>query len=48
MPMMSRASICCVTRMVPISEAMFDPTFPAKIRHMMLLENSNSMISRVV
>ena len=46
--MMSRASICCVTRIVPISEAMFDPTFPARIRHIIELENSSSMISRVV
>ena len=30
------------------SEAMFEPTLPARIRHMMLDENSNSMISRVV
>ena len=46
--MMSRASICCVTRMVPSSEAMFEPTFPASMRHMIELENSRSMISRVV
>lgn len=35
------------TRMVPISEAMFDPTLPAKIRHNMEEENSNKMTSRV-
>ena len=46
-PIISRASICWVTRMVPSSEAMFDPTFPARIRHMMEEENSSSMISRV-
>ena len=46
--MMSRASICCVTRMVPNSEAMFDPTLPARIRHMILDENSSNRISRVV
>ena len=45
---MSRASICCVTRIVPSSDAMLLPTFPAKIKHMMLLLNSSSMISRVV
>ena len=45
---MSRASICCVTRIVPISEAIFDPTLPAKIRHMIDEENSRSNISRVV
>ena len=47
-PMISNASICCVTRIVPNSEAIFEPTFPAKIRHMILDENSSSMISRVV
>ena len=30
-PMISRASICSVTLMVPISEAMLLPTFPARI-----------------
>jgi hypothetical protein len=34
--------------MVPSSEAMFEPTLPARIRHMILLENSNSSISLVV
>ena len=48
MPMMSRASICCVTRMVPSSEAMLEPTLPARIRHMILDENSSNRISRVV
>lgn len=48
MPMMSKASICCVTRMVPSSDAMFEPTFPARMRHMMEEENSRSIISRVV
>ena len=47
-PIISRASICCVTRIVPISEAMFDPTLPASIRHIIELENSRSIISRVV
>ena len=42
------ASICSVTRIVPISEAMLLPTFPAKIKHMMEEENSNKIISRVV
>jgi hypothetical protein len=46
-PIISSASICSVTRMVPISEAMFDPTLPAKIRHNMEEENSNKMTSRV-
>ena len=47
-PIISKASICCVTRIVPSSEAMFDPTLPARIRHMIELENSSSRISRVV
>lgn len=46
-PMMSSASICCVTLIVPISEAMLEPTFPARIRHIIDDENSSSMISRV-
>ena len=46
--MISRASICSVMRIVPISEAMLEPTFPARIRHMMEDENSSNMISRVV
>ena len=29
--MISSASICSVIRIVPISEAMFDPTLPARI-----------------
>ena len=45
--MMSRASICWVTRIVPISEAMFEPTLPASMRHMIDDENSSSIISRV-
>ena len=45
--MISRASICCVTRIVPSSEAILDPTLPARIKHMMEEENSRSMISRV-
>ena len=47
-PMISNASICWVTRMVPISEAILEPTFPARIKHMMEEEKSNNMISRVV
>ena len=34
-------------RIVPISDAMFEPTFPAKIKHNIVLENSNSIVSRV-
>ncbi len=47
-PIISSASICWVTRIVPISEAMLLPTLPARMRHMMLLENSSSSISLVV
>ena len=47
-PIISSASICCVTLIVPISEAMFEPTLPARIRHMMDEENSSNRISRVV
>ena len=47
-PIISRASICWVTRMVPNSEAMLEPTLPERMRHMMELENSSSIISRVV
>ena len=46
-PMISSASICCVTRMVPISDVMLEPTFPARIRHMIDDENSRIRISRV-
>ena len=47
-PMISIASICSVTRMVPISEAMLLPTLPARISDMMEEENSSRIISRVV
>lgn len=46
-PIISRASICWVTRIVPSSEAILEPTLPANIRHMMEEENSSNMISRV-
>ena len=39
-PIMSKASICSVTRMVPMLEAIYDPTFPARIREIMVGENS--------
>ena len=45
--MISSASICSVTRIVPISEAIFEPTLPARIRQRIELENSSSTISRV-
>ena len=46
-PMISRASICSVTRIVPISDDMFEPTLPARIRHIIVDENSSTRISRV-
>ena len=46
-PIISSASICSVVRIVPNSEAIFEPTLPDKIKHMMLDENSSNMISRV-
>ena len=46
-PMISRASICSVTRIVPISDAIFDPTLPARMRHIIVEENSSTRISRV-
>ena len=47
-PIISKASICSVIRIEPISEAMFEPIFPANIKHTMVGENSNNMDSRVV
>ncbi len=46
-PMISNASICSVTRIVPISDAIFDPTLPASIRQRIEFENSSRTISRV-
>ena len=46
-PIISNASICSVTLIVPISDAIFEPTLPAKIRHKIEEENSSKMISRV-
>src|SRR5690349_15159549 len=47
MPIIASASICSVTRMVPISEAMLEPTFPARIRLTMDGENSRMIESLV-
>ena len=41
------AFIIASPRIVPNSEAMFDPTFPARIRHIIEEENSSNIISRV-
>ena len=46
-PMISRASICSVMRMVPISDAMFEPTLPARISATTVDENSRVIVSRV-
>ena len=43
-----RASICSVTRIVPTSEAMLDPTLPAKINEMIVGENSKMVDERVM
>ena len=48
MPIMSRASICSVALMVPISLAMLEPILPERIKHRIVDENSSRMISRVV
>ena len=46
-PMISSASICSVMRIVPISEAMLDPTLPARISATTADENSRIIVSRV-
>ena len=43
---MSIASICSVTLIVPISEAMLEPTLPARINARIDDENSSKRISR--
>lgn len=40
-PIISIASICSVILIVPISEDMLDPIFPANIRHTIVDENSS-------
>ena len=47
-PMISKASICSVTRMVPISEATFEPTLPARISEIMVGENSKMVLDWVM
>ena len=46
--MISKASICSVTRIVPISDATFDPTFPAKIKEIIVGENSRMVLDCVM
>ena len=38
-PITSNASICSVTRIVPSSEAIFEPTLPANIREIIVGQN---------
>ena len=45
-PIISSASICSVTRIVPISEAILEPTLPAKIKLITRGANSRIMESR--
>ena len=47
-PIISRASICSVTRIVPTSEAILDPTFPAKISEIIVGENSRIVLDCVI
>src|SRR5690554_7633218 len=47
-PIISKASICSVTLMVPISEAIFEPTLPAKIKEIIVGENSRIVLERVI
>lgn len=46
-PMISSASICSVMRIVPISEAMLDPTLPERMSATTVDENSRIIVSRV-
>ena len=44
-PIMSMASICSVIRMLPISDEMFDPIFPARINAIIVEQNSRMRLS---
>ena len=46
-PIISNASICSVTLIDPSSEAMLEPTFPAKIKDTIVGENSSIKESRL-
>ena len=39
-PIACNASICCVTRIVPSSEAICEPSLPARMIHIIVGENS--------
>jgi hypothetical protein len=47
-PIISKASICSVTRIVPISEDTFEPTLPARIKEIMVGENSKIVLDWVI
>ena len=44
-PIISIASICSVMRMLPSSDAMFEPIFPARIRATIVEQNSRMRLS---
>ena len=44
-PIMSMASICSVMRMLPISDEMLEPIFPARMRATMVEQNSRMRLS---
>ena len=46
-PIISKASICSVTLIDPSSEAILEPTFPAKIKDTIVGENSSIKESRL-
>ena len=47
-PIISMASICSVIRMLPISEAILEPIFPASISAIMVEQNSRMRLSRTI
>ena len=47
-PITSNASICSLTRIVPISEAMCDPTLPAKTRQVIVGASSSILESLTI
>ena len=47
-PIISSASICSVTRIVPTSEAILEPTFHAKMSDIIVGENSKIVLDLVI
>ena len=47
-PIMSIASICSVMRMLPISDAMLEPIFPARMRATIVEQNSRMRLSLTI